>query len=260
VKPKALILHATGTNRDHDAALAVELAGGLPEIVHLNQLRSGARRWVDYQMLVLPGGFSYADALGAGRLLALDLTRYFADEVRAFIRSGKPVIGICNGFQALVKSGILPDPEAAADEHRVTLTFNASGKFECRWVTLLPASQTCIWTAGLDEPVACPVAHGEGRFVVSSPRELEMLKEGNQIALVYGLAGGEPAGDAYPENPNGSVAGIAGICNRSGNVLGLMPHPENHVFPWQFPDKSRAPFGSGLRIFQNGTAYAARYQ
>jgi phosphoribosylformylglycinamidine (FGAM) synthase-like amidotransferase family enzyme len=110
MKPLALILHATGTNRDHEAAQAVELAGGQPEIVHLNQLRSGERHWSDYQILVLPGGFSYADALGAGRLLALDLNAYFSDEVRDFVETGKPAIGICNGFQALVKAGILSLP------------------------------------------------------------------------------------------------------------------------------------------------------
>ena len=123
MKPKALILHATGTNRDHDAVQALELAGAEPEIVHLNQLRRGERRWQDYQMLLLPGGFSYADALGAGKLLALDLKIFFAEEVRAFVDSGKPVVGICNGFQALVKSGILPLLNGKCRLHsRVSLT------------------------------------------------------------------------------------------------------------------------------------------
>ena len=131
--PRSLILHATGTNRDLDAAQALELAGSAPEIVHLNQLRRGERRWADYQLLVLPGGFSYADVLGAGKLFALELVAYFADEVRAFVDSGKPVIGICNGFQALVKAGILPGPaidrEGQYASERATLTFNASGRF-----------------------------------------------------------------------------------------------------------------------------------
>ena len=148
MKPRALILHATGTNRDNDAALAFELAGALPEIVHINQLRQRTMLWSDYQILVVPGGFSYADALGAGRLLALDLLHYFSDEVNTFVELGKPVIGICNGFQALVKSGILPGLEKLAGGFRTesTLTFNASGHFECRWVTLQPVSQICLWT------------------------------------------------------------------------------------------------------------------
>jgi phosphoribosylformylglycinamidine synthase subunit PurQ / glutaminase len=150
-QPKALILFATGTNRDQDAAQALELAGAAAEIVPLNSLRAGDKRWSDYQILVVPGGFSYADALGAGRLLALDLNAYFADAVNQFVRSGKPVIGICNGFQALVKAGILPGEDAApaARPREATLTFNARGHFECRWVQLAPRSQRCIWTHGL---------------------------------------------------------------------------------------------------------------
>jgi phosphoribosylformylglycinamidine synthase len=144
MKPRALILHANGTNRDAEAALAFELAGAQSEVVPLNSLREKEKDWADYQLLVLPGGFSYADALGAGKLLALDLQVYFAEQVRDFVEHGKPAIGICNGFQALVKAGIL----AANSKPRATLTFNASGHFECRWVTLVPQSQTCIWTAG----------------------------------------------------------------------------------------------------------------
>ena len=151
MQPKALILFATGTNRDRDAAYALECAGAQAETVHINQLRSGERRWNDYQLLVIPGGFSYADALGAGRLLALDLMHYFRDEVKAFVGSGKPVIGICNGFQALVKSGILPRQEPLDRTPTTTLTFNRAGNFECRWVSLKPVSDLCIWTRGLRE-------------------------------------------------------------------------------------------------------------
>src|SRR5215204_4615370 len=150
--PHALVLYATGSNRDHEAALALEQAGAQAEIVPLTELRAGNRRWGDYQMLVIPGGFSYADALGAGKLLALDLQSYFADEISAFVQSGKPVIGICNGFQALVKSGILPGNNDGA-----TLTYNARGHFECRWVTLKPVSQKCIWTRELDDLIECPI-------------------------------------------------------------------------------------------------------
>lgn len=262
-KPAALILLANGTNRDHDAALALELAGASPEIVPLNLLRESARRWEDFQMLVIPGGFSYADALGAGRLLALDLQAYFAGEVSAFVQAGKPVIGICNGFQALVKSGILPgktpivetDPAAPA----ATLTHNERGRFECRWVTLTPRSQACLWTRDLKEPVYCPVAHGEGNFVTAGPSALQALYENDQVALLYAYADGSPAGENYPHNPNGSLTGVAGICNPAGNVLGLMPHPENHVLPYQHPRWTRGEqAGSGLPLFQSGVRYAAQ--
>lgn len=252
---RALILHANGSNRDREAAQALELAGAAPEIVHLNQMRAGQRRWDDYQLLVVPGGFSYADALGAGKLLALDLNAYFADEVRAFVGSGRPVIGICNGFQALVKAGLLP---GAVDGAAVTLTFNAAGRFECRWVTLLPQSPTCVWTRALPEAIYCPVAHGEGNFVTAEPHVSEALRAAGQVALVYAGPSGARANGVYPYNPNGSAADIAGICNPEGNVLGLMPHPENHVFNYQHPRWARGErAGLGLPLFANGVRYAA---
>lgn len=263
MKPRALILHATGTNRDLDAAAALELAGALPEVVHINLLRSSERRFEDYQMLVVPGGFSYADALGAGRLFALDLTNYFAEQVQAFVAAGKPVIGICNGFQALVKAGILPTPPAEqtkSGEILATLTFNAQGHFECRWVRLLPRSQRCLWTRGLDEPILCPVAHGEGNFVLANPEQLAELQRNEQVALVYAGPDGHPAAGSYPYNPNGSLADIAGVCNPEGNVLGLMPHPENHIYDYQHPNHTRGesrfrPGGLGLKLFKNGVEY-----
>jgi phosphoribosylformylglycinamidine synthase len=258
MRPRALILHATGTNRDLDASAALELAGAAPEIVPLNLLQSGQKSWSDYQLLVLPGGFSYADALGAGRLFALDLQVYFAEHIHRFVDSGKPVLGICNGFQALVKAGILPGFQPEAGGPAATLTFNASGHFECRWVTLAAASQICLWTRDLEEAIYCPVAHGEGRFIASSPQALEQIRHRGQIALVYARSDGSPAQGAYPDNPNGSAVDIAGVCNPAGNVLGLMPHPENHIHACQHPRWTRRERGRmGLPLFVNGVRHAA---
>lgn len=251
--PRVLVLHASGTNRDREAAYACELAGGLPEIVHVNQLLAGERHLLDFAMLVVPGGFSYGDDLGAGTLWALDLRHRLGADVARFVASGRPVLGICNGFQALVKAGLLPGD---ATERTVTLAPNAVGRFECRWVYLQPdPSSPCLFTQGLDEPVYCPVAHGEGRLQTSTA-DLDVLQAKRLVALTYVNPPGTTAAAApaaYPANPNGSAAGIAGICNAAGNVLGLMPHPEDHIFPWQHPRWHRGEAGmSGLRLFANG--------
>lgn len=257
MKPRVLILHANGTNRDLEMAYAFELAGAQPEIIHLNQLRTGVKKWNDYQILGVPGGFSYADTLGAGRLFALDLKTYFADEVHHFVENKKPVIGICNGFQALVKTGLLPD--LSSDKSQATLTFNADGKFECRWVTLLPQSQKCLWTHNLTDTIYCPIAHGEGRFALSKPDLLNQLQKDDQIALRYVMPNGTVANQAYPFNPNGSISDIAGVCNAQGNVIGLMPHPEDHVLSYQHPRWTRGEAGHlGLCLFENGVKYVKR--
>jgi phosphoribosylformylglycinamidine synthase I len=254
-RPPVLILHATGTNRDHEAAWAVEQAGGKPEIVHVNELRQSPARLHSFHMLVLPGGFSYGDDLGAGRLWASDLRWLFQDELARFVEAGKPVLGICNGFQALVKSGWLPGPPD--DGIQATLTRNASNRFECRWVWLQPdPASPCVFTQSLTERIYCPVAHGEGRFVPRDEAVLERLSTRRQIALTYSGPSGGPA--TYPDNPNGSVVGIAGICNEQGNVLGLMPHPEDHIIPCQHPRWSRREEGGlGLPLFIQGVRYAA---
>jgi phosphoribosylformylglycinamidine synthase I len=205
-------------------------------------------------MLVLPGGFSYGDDLGAGRLWATDLRWLFQDHLARFIEDGKPVLGICNGFQALVKSGWLPGPPDGGPQ--ATLTRNASNRFECRWVWLQPdPASPCLFTRDLVEPIYCPVAHGEGRFVPAGEAVLAELRARRQVAVVYTSPHGEPA--SYPGNPNGSVAGVAGICNRAGNVLGLMPHPEDHIFAAQHPRWTRGESGNlGLILFEKGVQYA----
>ena len=266
-KPSILILHASGTNRDAEAARACELAGGAPQIVHINQLRRGECNFADYAMLLLPGGFSYGDALGAGARMALDMQVFFQDELHTFVESGKPVLGICNGFQVLVKAGLLPggsetrDPRheigdtrqepsarpkgnpapvqhaARSTQHttrNVTLTQNGSGHFECRWVHLAVNRQArASFLVELDELIFCPVAHGEGNFQVKDAATLAQLEADNLVAFRYVDSNGDPVAGRYPLNPNGSVADIAGICNTRGNVVGLMPHPEDHILPIQ---------------------------
>jgi len=237
MKPAILILHAAGTNRDGEAARACELAGGAPEIVHINQVRRGERHFQDYQMLLLPGGFSYGDALGAGARLALELQLYFHAGLQEFVERGKPVLGICNGFQTLVKAGLLPGVAPASPANRtVTLTENASGGFECRWVHLAVNSKAKATFLGeLDGLIFCPVAHGEGNLQVQDAATLARLEDENLIAFRYVAADGRAVRERYPLNPNGSQADIAGLCNSRGNVLGLMPHPEDHVVAIQNP-------------------------
>jgi phosphoribosylformylglycinamidine synthase len=248
MKPKILILHVSGINRDHEAAWACELAGGIPEIVHINQLRdkSPSHHLADYQMLIVAGGFSYGDALGAGQRLALDLMLDLRDDINAFIVQGKPILGICNGFQALVKVGLLPATDLEGTK-KGTLTYNQRGRFECRWITLLPnPDSSSVFTRELNEPIYCPVAHGEGRFVSTSDLPDE------QIALRY-------SGEEYPTNPNGSVGNIAGICDATGTILGLMPHPEDHIVSWQHPRWTRGERGRmGLPLFEAGIRYAGQ--
>lgn len=260
-KPSILILHASGTNRDDEAARACELAGGKPEIVHMNQLRQGQRKFQAYDMLLLPGGFSYGDALGAGVRKALDLQIFFQDQLHEFVESGKRVLGICNGFQVLVKAGLLPgdNNRAQTADHKSgysqfavrnsTLTENASGHFECRWVHLKAETGTqASFLSSIDELIFCPVAHGEGNFQVADSSTLHTLEEKGLVALRYVDADGNPADGRYPLNPNGSVADIAGICNARGNVVGLMPHPEDHILPIQNPLGGNGQLG--LALFQ----------
>jgi phosphoribosylformylglycinamidine synthase subunit PurQ / glutaminase len=271
-QPKAVVLLAAGSNRDQEAALALELAGAQADIVPLAELTTRRVSLASYQMLVVPGGFSYADALGAGKLLSLDFDTALAEDMRAFVSSGKPVLGVCNGFQALLKAGLLGGEKwevRGENEGRrltshfspltSTLTFNDDGHFECRWVHLKPRSQVCVWTRGLTETVYCPVAHGEGNFTTAGAASLAALEANDQVALVYARADGTPARGAYPDNPNGSIADIAGICNPAGNVLGLMPHPENHLYPYQHPRWARGERGGlGLKLFEQGVNYAAQ--
>jgi phosphoribosylformylglycinamidine synthase I len=230
-RPDAVVLAAPGTNRDHDVAFALDLAGASPRIVLLAELLAHTSILDGAQMLVVAGGFSYADALGAGRMWSLELTHGVGDALTAFVAAGKPVIGICNGFQVLTGTGLLPG----------ALGHNASGHFQCEWVRLAAPASRCIWTRDLAD-FECPIAHGEGRYVHADPAGLAAA---GQVALRY-------AGT----NPNGSTDDIAGVCDASGVVLGLMPHPENHVLARQHPRRTRGTAGGlGLTLFEQGVRY-----
>lgn len=260
--PRVLVLRAAGINCDEETAAACELAGGAADRVHVNRLVDGSVRLLDYAALVIPGGFSYGDHLGAGKLLAVDLAHRLRDSLARFVRDKRPVLGVCNGFQVLVKAGLLPGTATATDlaaaKQTVTLAGNSSGHYECRWVHLAPdPGSPCIFTRGLQAPLALPVGHGEGRLVAEEI-VLDALEAGGSVALRYADAQGTPAHD-YPANPNGSARAIAGLCNKDGTVFGLMPHPDRAFLPQLHPDWLRnhaRKQGDGLPIFRNMIQYA----
>ncbi len=218
------------------------------ERVHLNRLIENPSLINDYQLMAVPGGFSYGDDIAAGRILANQIMHHLRDAFRTFVDAGKPIIGICNGFQVLVKTDLLPGPTAGATGQTATLTHNDSGRFTCKWVELKPVSRKCVWTQDL-APLELPIAHGEGKFVPANEAVRKALHDNDQIALVYS-----------GENPNGSTDAIAGVCDASGLVFGLMPHPERHVRADQHPAWARNARGhvegQGLKVFRNAVAYA----
>jgi phosphoribosylformylglycinamidine synthase I len=261
---RALVLRAPGINCDRETACACRLAGFETELVHINFLRKAPERLLNYAFFVIPGGFSYGDDLGAGTLLAKNLTIHLGEQLRQFIDEGRPVLGICNGFQVLVRAGLLPGRLAITSNSLSaiplsSLTDNASAQFECRWVKLSVEPSVCIFTRGGEGSIELPVAHGEGRFVLADTAMLNQLQINGQVPLVYAnkIHSGREA-IAYPENPNGSIGNIAGICNSQGNVFGLMPHPERYISARQHPQLRRTGDGQGdgLFIFKNAYEYA----
>ena len=235
---KAMILRSAGTNCNDETEHAFRMAGAQTEQVHVNQLIEGEKNVNDYDVIALPGGFSYGDYIAAGTILANQLSAKLKERLEEFIGQGKIIVGICNGFQALVKTGFLP-----GNGMQATLTNNASGKFECRWIKLKRFSSSEL-TSGLEE-FYLPVAHSEGRFVADDAT-INKLEENNQIIFRY-------SSSEYPHNPNGSLSDIAGISNKEGNVIGLMPHPERHLTCENHPKWTRQPCteGEGLRFFTN---------
>ena len=250
LKPRVLVLRAPGTNCDEETARAWQLAGADVETWHVGRVVESPQGLDAFQVLTLPGGFSYGDDLGAGRILATRLGTVLGDALRRLLGRDGLVLGICNGFQVLVKAGLLP---GSPDLGPSTLTFNDSGHFESRWVHLTPSRGNCPFLDDDDGPMELPIAHGEGKFVTADPRALTALETAGQVVLRYADADGQVA-SAYPANPNGSPGAVAGLCDPTGRVFGLMPHPERHVDPLHHPRWTRRGLdreGDGLRIFRN---------
>ena len=260
MKPASLVLRTSGTNCDVETAYAFELAGARPEILHLKRLLEAPAVLDKYQILAIPGGFSYGDDVAAGRIFANQLQHHLADRLRSFIAAGKPIIGICNGFQVLVKAQLLPGIGGSGTRQQYTLCTNDRGCFETGWVDLACCPGRCIWTAGI-ERLSLPVAHGEGKFVAISEQARQLLWDQGLVALIYVCEDGSPAQGRYPANPNGSVDDIAGICDATGLVFGLMPHPERYVCRTQSYSWTRfsgdADEAQGLSVFRNAVRHAA---
>lgn len=257
---KAIVLTGFGINCEAETGVAFERAGAAVDFVHVNDLIAVPEPLDAAQIFAVPGGFSFGDDVASGRILANRLRYRLTNPLRQFIDAGKLVIGICNGFQVLVKMGILPMFDGDFRQE-VTLTHNDSDRYEDRWVRLRVESNTrCVWLKGMEQ-FEVPVRHGEGKFLVPDQATLERLETNGQIALRYVNENGEPAGGAYPVNPNGSVGDIAGISDPSGRIFGLMPHPEAHVAATQHPCWTRLGLtgeGQCQQIFRNAVEYAEK--
>lgn len=313
MKPRVLILRSAGTNCDEETAYAFELAGAQTQRVHLNRILEKPHGMADFQILAIPGGFSYGDDISSGKIFANQLRIHLADALAEFVAAGKPVIGICNGFQILVKAGLLPGP--MDKPLQATLAHNDCHRFIDRWIHLKAVSEKCVWlkelracgeqsrtvascepvlsnlealranTGGTSVPISpafnsqlatvrpdspqahnsqllpLPIAHGEGKFVPANEAARKALWDNDQVAFTYVRENGESPRGRFPDNPNGSVDDIAGICDSTGLVLGLMPHPERYVAAQQHPAWTSQTVlpqaGAGLAVFKSAVNYAA---
>jgi phosphoribosylformylglycinamidine synthase len=251
--PNVLILRAPGANCDGEAQFAFEQAGASVTRLHINRLRESPGLLRQAHVLVVPGGFTYGDDVAAGKILATQLGHFLRDALQEFRDAGKLILGICNGFQVLLKAGLLLPPDAEGPQ--ATLTNNASGRFGDRWIHLEARPGNCPFLKDYQQ-LHVPVAHGEGNFVCREAGILRDLELRDQVVLRYVDAAGQPG--PFPINPNGSQGDVAGICDTTGRVLGLMPHPERHVLPTHHPQWTRrglAEEGDGLRLFRNAVQY-----
>lgn len=260
-QPGVLVLRAPGTNCDQETAYAFQLAGARAEILHINRLLETPALLERFQILCIPGGFSYGDDLGAGRILGSLIRHHLAEQIARFKADGKLILGICNGFQVLLKSDVLLDWEPGVGP-KATLTYNDSGRYEDRWVRLRVEGDKCVFLAGI-ETMYLPVAHAEGKFVARSQQVFQQLQAAGQLVLRYApLDGSDPPDPTavlpFPDNPNGSMGNVAGVCDATGRVLGLMPHPERHIDRTHHPQWTRGlagQTGDGMQLFLNAVKY-----
>ncbi len=265
MKPKALIIAGYGINCEEETAKCFEMTGSESEIVHINDIISGNKNLDNYQIMALPGGFSYGDDTGSGNALANKVKNNIKEEIVKFAESDKLVLGLCNGFQILTNLGLVPAIDNKYGEIQAALMHNASVRYECRWVWLKRTSDKCIWTKGIDK-IHVPVAHGEGNFYAED-EVIEKMKANDQIAFKYCYEDGTLAGGEFPYNPNGAMLDIAGVCDESGRIFGMMPHPERfnsftNEDGWHLEKEKRLregkklpEKGDGLKIFENAANY-----
>lgn len=243
---KALVLRVEGTNCDQETVNALQVAGAETTLAHINQLLKKKDSLENYDILAIPGGFSHGDDISAGVILAKQLKFLLGKQVRQFVEERKPVIGICNGFQVLVKTGLLPGNQGIMEKQEATLAFNEKGIFYDDWVQLEPQENKCLFLKKIKERINLPIAHAEGRFIAEQ-EILEELEENKQIVF------------KYVKNPNGSINDIAGICNPEGNVFGLMPHPERFLNAHMHPQWTRGiKKADGLQFFTEMVEYAEK--
>lgn len=262
---RAIVLRTAGTNCDRETVFALAASGADVDLVHINQIARGEKDLDCYHIMALAGGFSYGDDISAGKILANELINKISEPVNKFVADGKLVIGICNGFQILVKTGLLPGFAAKKGKsgmarQSVTLFDNDCGHFECKWVYLKSDPKSpCVFTAGTEQIITLPIAHGEGKIIFDNAATMKKAIANKQVVYRYCDAKGNFG--PYPINPNGSEDSIAGLCNATGRVFGLMPHPERFIFTTQHPRWTRgdAPaYPQGLRIYENAVNFAAR--
>jgi len=265
MKPKSLIITGYGINCEEETAKVFEMEGAESEIVHINDLIDGTKKMQDFQIMAFPGGFSHGDDTGSGNAMANKIKNNLNEEFLKFAREDKLVIGLCNGFQILVNLGLVPALNNNYGARTVALMHNTQARYECRWIHLKRASDKCIWTRGI-ETIHVPIAHGEGNFYTDE-ETLKQIKSGDQIAFKYVREDGSPANNEFPFNPNGAMEDIAGICDPSGRILGMMPHPERfncfvNEDGWPLEKekliregKPLPKEGKGLKLFRNAVEY-----
>jgi phosphoribosylformylglycinamidine synthase len=258
-RPRALVLRAPGINCEQETCHAFELTGATPELIHIRRLCAEPELLDGFAILAVPGGFAYGDDIAAGRVLANEMRQRLGPGLVRFVERGGLVLGICNGFQVLVRIGLLPRTAGGELRQQVTLTHNLSNHYECRWVTLKSLPNRCVFVEdGLTLRV--PAAHGEGYLQTGDEAFARVLIDEGYAVFVYVDESGRPT-TRYPDNPNGSPHGLAGLTDHSGRVLGLMPHPDRAYLPFHAPDaerrrRTREPDGLGLFAAMVRTARA----